>query len=103
MSTSNTFQHTIPPPFKCISCIMTNHLEVDSAAFHLVLSIKQHGAVRLHLEKYVMYLGSMCVSVCVVTEGHSTTKWTKFYTILTPSIHQVDKYGHFPYYPPFVT
>ena len=56
---------------------MTNHLEVDSAAFHLVLSIKQHGAVRLHLEKYVMYLGWYVCTVCVVTaqnaglpEGH---------------------------------
>ena len=34
--------------------------------------------------------------------GHSTTTWTKFYPILTPSTPRVDNCGYFTWYLPFV-
>ena len=35
--------------------------------------------------------------------GHSSTTWTKFYPILTPSPDRVDNCGYFIWYLPFVT
>ena len=65
----------------------------------LIIIVLRHCKIKSSIS---LIIKGIFVSINFTAGGHSTTMWTKVYTLLTTYSYQVDNYGHFTYYLPFL-